>query len=63
MFRVVTEITKHPSLREFDRGPWLRSLDEAEFWARILVGKGYRVSIERLPARNRLDIYPATGFR
>ena len=54
MFRVVIDVTRVAGQREFDRGPWLRSRDDAELWAQQLAEQGYRVYVEGLSARGEL---------
>lgn len=48
MYRVVTDVRDHRGNRIPDPGPWLKSENEAEFWADFLRTLGYQVRIEKL---------------
>ena len=48
MYRVVTDGKDYKGRRVLDRGPWLMSQSEVEFWADFLRSAGYKVVIEKL---------------
>lgn len=48
VYRVVTYISDPNGHRKIDPGPWLKSKDEAEYWADYLRTIGYRTEIEKL---------------
>lgn len=48
MYRVVTDIKDHQGGRVLEKGPWLRSLEEAEQWAGILFSLGYKAFVETM---------------
>ena len=48
VYRVVTYISAPNGHRKIDPGPWLKSQNEAEYWADYLRTIGYRFEIEKL---------------
>ena len=48
MYRVVTDGKDYKGRRVLDRGPWLMSQNEVEFWADFLRSVGYKVMVEKL---------------
>ncbi len=48
MHRVVTDIRDYRGQRILEAGPWLASRDDAENWAEILQGLGYKAHVERM---------------
>ena len=48
MYRVVTYISDPNGNRKIDPGPWLKSQNEAEYWADHLRTMGYRAEVEKL---------------
>jgi polyphosphate kinase 2 (PPK2 family) len=48
VYRVVTYISDPNGHRKIDPGPWLKSQNEAEYWADYLRTLGYRAEIEKL---------------
>ena len=48
MYRLVTFVNDHSGRRQQDRGPWLKTRDEAEYWQTLLRGQGYAVRIETM---------------
>lgn len=48
VYRVVTFVTDHRGNRIVDKGPWLASRGEAEYWAKILRKLGYQSRVEQM---------------
>lgn len=48
MYRVVTFVHDHRRHRHQDNGPWLRTKEEAEYWASLLRKLGYIACIENM---------------
>ena len=48
VYRVVTYISDPNGNRKIDPGPWLKSQNEAEYWADHLRTIGYRAEVEKL---------------
>ena len=48
MHRVVTDIRNHRGQRILEPGPWLATQSEADNWAELLQGLGYKTKVERL---------------
>ncbi len=48
MYWVVTDIKDHQETRVLEKGPRLRSLDEAEPWAHILSALDYKAFVETM---------------
>ena len=48
MYRVVTFTKDRDGNRIIDPGPWLKSQNEAEYWADHLRTMGYRAEVEKL---------------
>lgn len=46
MHRVVTDVRDHRGNRKLDTGPWLKSSEEAENWAKVLRDLGYQAHVE-----------------
>jgi len=46
VYRVVTDSRDHLRARILDKGPWLPSQKEADQWASLLQGLGYKVHVE-----------------
>lgn len=48
MYRLVTFVNDHSGRRQQDRGPWLKSREEAEYWQALLRECGYSVRVEAM---------------
>ena len=48
VYRVVTYISDPNGNRKIDPGPWLKSQNDAEYWADYLRTIGYRAEIQKL---------------
>jgi len=48
VYRVVTDSRDRNGNKTNDHGPWLKSRDEAEYWANLLRGFGYNAEVQEL---------------
>ncbi|SDI11786.1 hypothetical protein SAMN05660652_02879 [Propionivibrio dicarboxylicus] len=48
MYRLVTFVNDYSGRRQQERGPWLKSREEADYWQSQLRERGYVVRIESM---------------
>lgn len=48
MHRVITDIRDYRGRRILEAGPWHKTQQEADGWAQLLRGQGYKVKVEHM---------------